>query len=57
MTKKIKLTKLTVANLEHTTGGVRPPELLCQCAAWLDNFAYNMTYKTAATFCIPYPAC
>ena len=41
--KKLKLTKLTIANLQRTKGG-RPK---CPCDYLLTDGAYNRDYKTS----------
>jgi len=52
MIKKLKLTKLTVANLDHINGG--KPVVLCYCDALITNGVYNRDNKTKATVCVPY---
>lgn len=51
MKKKLKLTKLTVANLNRIKGG-KPK---CYCDFVLNNGQYNQNYWTAPirTLCIP----
>lgn len=49
MNKKLKLTKLTVANLDRVKGG-RPP---CACDWLLQNGAYNRDHFTLWTCANP----
>jgi hypothetical protein len=50
--KKLKLTKLTVANLERAKGGKAIP--YCACDVYLNDGSYNRDYRTSwlyQTFC------
>lgn len=51
MKKKLKLSKLTVSNLNNTHGG--KPIGLCYCDVLITNGVQNRQNQTLATFCAP----
>lgn len=51
MNKKLKLSKLTISNLNTTKAG-KPP-LLCYCDYLLTNGQMNHDNNTMATLCAP----